>query len=114
MGLAAPDSGRSLGGAVKEKRRVRRRLLTADRSVSTVHVEAVVAHPKESLSAFAVVDEAVGALLQYRLAVNALVVQVTLVLVGGGPRPGLARVSELSHGCQVMSSPSVREGHCTE
>lgn len=49
------------------------------------------------------VDEAVGALLQHRLSVKALVVQVTLVLVGGGPRLGLARVSELPHGCQVMS-----------
>lgn len=60
------------------------------------------------------VDEAVRALLQHRLAVKAFVVQVTLVLVGGGPRLGLARVSELSHGCQVMSSPSIMEGHCTE
>lgn len=60
------------------------------------------------------VDEAVGALLQHRLAVKALVVQVTLVLVGGGPRLGLARVSELSHGCQVMSGQSVMDGQRTE
>ena len=49
------------------------------------------------------VHEAVRTLLQYRLSVETFIVQVTLVLVGRGPGLGLARVSELSHGCQVKS-----------
>lgn len=56
-------------------------LLTSVRAVSAVGVEVVVTHAKKSLSAFAEVHQSVGAGLEHRLAVKALVVEVALVFV---------------------------------
>lgn len=76
----------------------REELLTSSRAVSAVHVEVVVTDAEETLCASAEVHQAVGARLEHRLAVETLVVGVTLGLVGGSAGLGLAWVLELSHG----------------
>lgn len=76
----------------------REELLTSSRAVSAVHVEVVVTDAEETLCASAEVHQAVGALLEHRLAVETFVVSVTLGLVGGSTGLGFAWVLELSHG----------------
>lgn len=91
----------------------REQLLTSSRAVSAVHVEVVVTDAEETLCAPAEVHQAVGALLEHRLAVEAFVVGVTLGLVGGGAGLGLAWVLELSHGWRghVRSGGGEERGH---